>query len=108
MYSNVSDSDELPAIDKIDETVHENRPRFNIWFENGARLRYHVRNGDIIEDVFAPSDADSVMDSAYIGEGDESDAAEARDQAAEYYEHYETVGELKQDWTNLADWITHD
>ena len=101
--NNATNNDELPAIHYTEATDNS----VTAVFENGAKLRYTKEEDNrIFEEVFAPSDADSVMERTHVLDGGHLD--EILRESSNYYEQYETRGELMQDWSTLGEWITHN
>jgi hypothetical protein len=97
-------TDELPDVDRTD--THSG-PSATAYFTNGAKLRYVRRDDGIYEEVFAPSDPHSVMESSFITSQSETPAHLLSESLA-MYEEYETVDELQRDWSSLAEWIVHE
>ena len=104
--NNTAATEELPEVKKVEKKPVTNPVITTVYFENGAKLRYKANDGKIVEEIFAPSDPDSVMDSTVITEGAETTENIAAT-SLDLYDEYETVGELMQDWGSLAEWITH-
>ena len=102
-------TNELPEIKKVDSVPPTYPTSKTIVFENGAQLRYRKTDDGIVEEVFAPSDPHSVMESSTVVPASQpATVDEVASESIDYYEEYETVEQLKQDWTNLAEWINHE
>jgi len=96
-------SRELPEIERIES----GESTATAYFENGAKLRYTKKDDGYHEQVFAPSDPDSVMEDLFVTSGPET-AANILAESLDVYDMYETVAELQKDWESLAEWIVHE
>ena len=94
---------EIPEVSNVERT----ETQATAYFENGAKLRYKERAAGIHEEVFAPSDPDSVMEDVFITSHADTPANVLAD-SLDMLEDYDTVEELRIDWDSLAEWITHE
>jgi len=102
MEAHNASTDELPAI----KSREVGRNTSTLVFDNGAKLRMSAEEGQIYEEVFAPSDSDSVMERNWVGSGDDVEAF--LDEAEAMYKDYDSREAMLHDWSTLAEWITHD
>lgn len=104
----------LPHISRVDSharvTPEEDRAVV-IWFDNGAKLRYRVRErGDggttMYEEVFRADDPDSVYESFDVTVEPEDLEEAALETIAEYLAMREEPETVRKDWSHVFEALT--
>lgn len=113
-HQNAKQKAALPAIDTVERKSPRNTgvgegEAYEIWFENGARLRYawNEDRGEIVEATFAADDPQSVHERFDVG-GSEDELAEfALESICEYTQSYRDDPEAcRMDWSPVFEALT--